>query len=746
MDDSEIYTKLFNLVKKHKWDDIKNILKDNDNLDINIRDEQNEYLLTYAILYNNIDTIKLFYEYGSRIDILDNEDRSILYICIKYGYDEILKFLIEKNTDSIGINILDIKDKLHKIPLHYAIQKKNINIIKLMLEAGSNTNVYEQNGYNALHLAIYTRNYDICKEVIKYIGNINARCNTGETALHISTNLRLYEISKLLIDNNININITDTVHEFSVLHYICSTNQIELLKYILSKKNINSNINTQDIFGNTCLHYAIIEQNYGIVSLLLENEDINLNLWNIDGKIPLHLLLENYDDRYDNILEIILKKSNLSIKDSEGNSCLFYIINLDMWKKYKNILITKKIDIYAKNKNNVLIIDYIKEKDRDEFMNIVIDSYYFRLKLKPNLWKNDWENVCSRDIINEDDTIEIKKILKKNINNNDDLQKECNNIIKKNILKNLEKVKSGEKNCDLASYPMSKNKVCIQIDEGQDLSMCTFTGSTIDILLGLIYLLTKYKDVCSTLSTDFTNNKDIYEFYKSVGILMNNRTDFLNFEIIWVNNKLYFVENFYEKINKCVSKGNKYIIIPLGIEKKEGSHANYIIYDVEKNIIERFEPHGSTTPPGLNYNPELLDNVLLSRFKDINENITYLKPKDFLPKVGFQMLDILETKKKKIGDPGGFCALWAIWYVDMKLTYRDISSDILVKKLIKSIKTNNISVKNMIRNYAKNILELRDEILSSASININNWLNDEYNDEQLQNIIDKIKEIIVNIK
>jgi ankyrin repeat protein len=745
--DNEIYHKLFDLIKNHKWDEFKNLLKLNKDIDVNIRDNQNEYLLSYAILYNNIDTIKVLVDYGAKIDILDNEERSILYSCIKYGYTELINYFVKKNNDTIGINILDIKDRLHKISLHYAIQKKNKDIIKLLLENGSNTNIQENNGYNALHIAVFTRDIEICKLVIKYIGNINSKCNTGETALHLSTNLRLFDISKLLIDNNININITDTLHEFSALHYICSTNQIELLKYILSKEELKNkiNINIQDIFGNTCLHYALIEQNYGIINQLIENKNINFNLWNIDGKIPLHLILENYEDRYDYLLDIIIDKSNLSIKDNEGNNSLFYLINLDLWKKYKNILEKKKIDIYATNKKSIMMLDIIKDKDKEEFINMIVSSYYKRLKLKPDLWKNDWENVCSKDY---DENNEIKKILKKDINNNTDFEKECTVIIKKNLLKNLEKIKSGEKDCNISSYPLTKNKVCIYLEEGENLSVCTFTGNTIDILLGLIYLLKKYKDVCSTLTTDFTENKNIQDFYKSIGILMNDRSDFLNFEIIWASNKLYLVEDFYDKVKKCILKGSKFIIIPLGIEMKEGSHANYIIYDIEKNIIERFEPHGSTTPPGLNYNPQLLDNILESRFKEINEKNVYLKPKNYLPKISFQLLDILETKKKKIGDPGGFCALWAIWYVDMRLSYRDIPSDILVKKLIKSIKINNISVKNMIRNYAINVIKLRDEILNHASLNINDWINDEYTDEQLQMIINKIKEIIVttNIK
>jgi hypothetical protein len=193
-------------------------------------------------------------------------------------------------------------------------------------------------------------------------------------------------------------------------------------------------------------------------------------------------------------------------------------------------------------------------------------------------------------------------------------------------------------------------------------------------------------------------------------------------------------DGFYDNFKKC-SRKKRFVIIPIGIEMSKGSHAGYIIYDNEKKEVERFEPHGSTTPPGLYYNPDLLDEILESRFKIIDENIKYIRPKDYLPKVGFQLLDITENKKRKIGDPEGFCALWSMWYVDMRITYKDMNRDDLVKMLIRSIKSKNISFRNMIRNYGRNIIKIRDDILKKSDMNINDWLNDQYTDVQINSIM-----------
>ncbi len=722
IENKDNYKKIFELIKENKWDDLMKILDNVDNdIDINMRDKQNNYIISYAVMYNRIDLVKRICELGAKIDILDADERSILYFPVKYGYDKMLDYLIQINNDMIGVNIIDIKDKIFKTPLHYAIANKNLYAIKKLLENNANPNSVDNKGYNALHQAIFTREEDIVNLVIPYMANINSRTTTGETALHLACNLQLSTISKILLVNQINVNIQDTVHEFSALHYAVNLNMLSTVELLIKH---DANVNSQDVFGNTPIHYVLIEENYNMIPIFLNSKTqvVNFNLYNIDGKLPLHIILENYSDTIEQYLEEIIKKSNLSLMNNDGNTCLFLLCALKLWKKYINILKIKRLDIYSKNKKNQSVLDIIEKSNYDDFIELVTESYLNRLKKNPNTWKEEWENICSKEFTMPKNTPNILNIKS---------TKDCMTIIKKNILDNLELIKEGKKKCGISSYPVAKNKMCISLDEGETLDVCTFTGTTLDVLLGLIYLLRIHPNTCSTLSTDFYSNENLSNFYKSIGIIMGSRSEFLNFEIVWVHQKLYLVENFYDKISECKGKNTEFIIIPLGIEMKAGSHANYIIYDIKNKTVERFEPHGSATPPGLNYDPKILDELLESRFKAIDDNIKYYAPSDYEPKIGFQLMDIFENNKKKIGDPGGFCALWAIWYVDMKLRYRDLDCKELMEVLIRSIKTQNISVKNMIRNYAKNIIELRDKLLKNVNLDINSWLNDMFTDKQV---------------
>lgn len=736
---------LFELIKQNKTDEFIKYLKDNEDIDVNIRDNNNNYLINYAIILNNIEAITVLINRGSKLDIMDADNKSVLYIPIKYGFAKILELLLNFNKSNIGIPLTDMKDKNNNIPLHYAIKSNNVDAIKMLLDVDSDPNVTDNNGNNSLHMAVYTKQYDIVDILVKTDVNINSRTNTGETALHLACNFELEKISELLIKSGTDVNIQDNENEFTPLHYCINLNA-KVLTTILIKSG--ADVNIQDFLGNTALHYAVIEENYDITIMLLSSDYtknvINLNLYNIDNQLPIHILLSKIDDASDikipeKIMESIINNSNLNFQDKDGVIPLHYISKspVDLWKKFTSILEKKKLNIFIRNKEDKRPIDYVNKADIDNYIDMVKKSYLYVLRNTNFTWKQTWENMCTSELFKDKLNSKDKKIIEEYISldkvkSNEDI---CPKLVEKKL---YDIYKDDVAKCDYISYPVKINKKCIDIKEGTTVDYCTFTGITLDILIGLIYLLNKHKNSCSTITTNFMENKELCSYYRSIGILTNTKCEFFNFEIVWVYHKLYFSDNFIDNFNKCIdNKKSKFIIVPLGIELRQGSHANYLIYDIKLNEIERFEPYGSHPPYNFDYNPTLLDNLLENQFKKIKKDIKYIRPKDYLPKIGFQYFDIYESKSK-IADPGGFCALWAIWYADRRITYEDVPRNKLIRKLIKNIKAKNLSFKDLIRDYSHDILKMRDNIFNKAGITINNWLNEQYTKN---NIIDVVKEI-----
>lgn len=726
---------LFDLVKTHKIQEaIKLINKDND-LDLNLRDNTNNYLIQYAIIGNEIDLLRVLLEKDVKLDIIDSDGRTILYLPIKYGYMESLNLLLENNDKIIGITLTDLTDINENIPLHYAIMFNNLEALKILLKHKSNLNLQDKNGDNSLHIAIKYKNVEICNLLLKFNVNINAKSITGESPLHYACNYELVNIVKLLLEHNADTNVIDFNNQFTPLMYATIINNQKIVDLLLKH---GANPTLQDINGDTSLHHAINEENISFIKKYIPYFD-NMNYINIYGYAISHDVLYKFGTNFKKLNEIqfdiILDKSDINIQDNVGNSILYLLTKLNLWRKYSNILEHHNNNIYIKNKENKRPIDNISENDKKFFYEMVSNSYLNILREKDMEWNNKWEQLCKTKMDINTFSTKFKELVKQvDVTNKEDV---CLDIIKYFVIQKKQ------------SIPLTHLTLTINIPTLRNTSFVTYTGSTLDIIFGLLSLHVKYnkehnKNICTTLTTNFINNNDIDEYFDSLGIVKSYKVEYLNFEIVWTYQKLFFPTNFENLVKKYESSTQiQFMIIPLGIELSQGSHGNIIIIDFKNKEIERFEPNGSDYPFGFNYNPELLDDILIKRFNKLLIGYHYFKPIDFLPKIGFQRLELTEHfKTKKIGDPGGFCSAWSIWYADMRVKYDDVTREQLVKELISKIKSENISFKHMIRDYTKTITDMRDKYLQKVNLDINNWLNDDFSDEQLDKFNDILTELI----
>jgi ankyrin repeat protein len=717
---------LFDTLKNHEWLRFMELLEQNPDIDINIKDEQDNYLISYAILYNNKKIVRELIKHSAYLDIVDSVGKSILYQAIQLGYNDMLKLLLEDHESIIGLPLIDIRDKDGHIPLHYAIVKKNVIATKLLIEKGSDINASDNDGNSSLQLAIYSKNRDLFDMILNTNPFINHVTTTGESALHIAINIGASKMARVLIDKGIDINLRDYEYEIGALDYAINMGDHEIVKYLIDK---GVEINTQDYYGNTPIHYLLKENMLPILKIVTTSVSANFNLANAEGKIPLHILFDLDYTNIDEYLDVLIKPSNLNIQDNSGNSCLHLLVRTNLWKKYVKILIEKKLDIILRNVSNERPVDYVDGINLEKLINIVVDSYLYRLQNIPITWDSEWENICSKHKISTEDLTKLKELTKRKTSSD-----VCKTVIRDQITNMMKDLRY-----DIAKrpYPYKEDNL-IHITEEPDVKFCTFVGITLDVLIGIIYLLKKHDNASSVITDNFVGNKALCKFYKSVGVSKDTTCEFMNFEIVWIYHKLYTPTNFHSVMTNVIKNNKRFILMPLGIEMRNGNHANFIIYDKKLNQMERFEPHGGSHPFGFNYKPDVLDAVLENKFKDILGKFKYIAPKEYLPKIGFQIIDSFESHMRKIGDPSGFCSLWAVWYADMRLTYPNIPGDILVNKMIKYIKKKNISFRNMIRNYSTNVTEIRDDILDRHNMDINIWLNEQYTTQQFENVVTDI--------
>jgi len=166
--------------------------------------------------------------------------------------------------------------------------------------------------------------------------NINNKDNYNRTPLFLAVINYDFELAKELLDLGADPNIACREENATSLHVLCERNNPEMVKLII--KSYNGNINSNNILGNSLLHYAA----YGVVDNIANLNDIDsineidinnysLMIWLIDkgldpykrnneGHTPQDIL-NNYCYYIGDKYEIILKNLHYDIQKPKMCSC-----------------------------------------------------------------------------------------------------------------------------------------------------------------------------------------------------------------------------------------------------------------------------------------------------------------------------------------------------------------------------------------------------------------------------------------
>ena len=162
-------------------------------------------------------------------------------------------------------------------PLRHAISIKNVEMVRVLLQLGADVSPVVEESKSPLHLAIAQNN----AEIVEHILNADT-------------------------DKKIDINCA--------IFYACENGKANILSLLIKKC---SDINAQDVKGNTFLHRAVSHGYFDVVEILLKY-GADCNITNFSGCIPLELNEIKRHKNKEKIKEILLRFSKASLKPSEA--------------------------------------------------------------------------------------------------------------------------------------------------------------------------------------------------------------------------------------------------------------------------------------------------------------------------------------------------------------------------------------------------------------------------------------------
>jgi hypothetical protein len=244
-------------------------------------------------------------------------------------------------------------------------------------------------------------------------------------------------------------------------------------------------------------------------------------------------------------------------------------------------------------------------------------------------------------------------------------------------------------------------------DDGK--TIWAFEGSDIIENIFYLHLMNKYKSKCIPKGTK-----------RSIGLEIPLKVKYTKEE----EKELHEQFNEIGKIiADCVNRGENMILIPLTYIRGMSGHYNLLVYKVENNEVEHFEPHGGEYSGNLKLQESSkkvmvyfvnIFNIYLER--NGLHTAKYVEASEVCPYIrGLQDIEGI-SKLKKVGklEPAGYCVAWGLFFAELNLKNPKLTSNEILDNIYNYLTTKESGpnyLRSVIRGYAGYIYQNVDRYL-----------------------------------
>ena len=279
-------------------------------------------LFLEAIKKGDIERINKLISQGADVNAKDKRGMTPLHQAAYYGQRQVAKVLIAK-----GANVNET-DTAGQTPLHIAANFGSKWVPELLLANGANIRARDAAGNTPLHEAAYCLEVKPKKDLLELLiakgADVQARNKAGQTPLHRVSMIRrqnkpLELAAEILLAHGAEIDTKDK-NGNTPIHFAIKNGHVKLIDFLLSKGAIISkddnllpdegaslqaawnnradvlkvlldygaNVNAEDHWGWSLLHYTTWEDNADTTKMLLEKGANPNTVERTEGATPLH--------------------------------------------------------------------------------------------------------------------------------------------------------------------------------------------------------------------------------------------------------------------------------------------------------------------------------------------------------------------------------------------------------------------------------------------------------------------------
>ncbi|MEZ5040432.1 MAG: ankyrin repeat domain-containing protein [Saprospiraceae bacterium] len=267
---------------------------------------------------------------------IENSDLDLLLEAIEDDKLDLVKFMIEKGTD------VNAQNNEGWTPLMQAVEGGNMTIINLLLEKGADINQQDKEGHTALFVAAEEGDMEITKMLIQKGAKVDIKTGEGWNAFMEAVDEGQMEMAELLINKGADVNAY--YGDDTPLMEAINEGHIDMVKLLLQK---GADPNKKDQEGYTPLMEAANEGYIEMVKLLLD-KGADVNAQSENGNTA---LMEAVDEGHLEITRLLLNKgAKISIGGDNGFSAFFEAVE-EGHVDIVNLFLANGVDVNAMNEH-----------------------------------------------------------------------------------------------------------------------------------------------------------------------------------------------------------------------------------------------------------------------------------------------------------------------------------------------------------------------------------------------------------
>ena len=353
------YTILYEAIKNRELEKaialLQKALKDDKEVDLMQRDSRGRSLLHFAIvnadssrevLYREI--VNLLIKLKQDVNAKDNQANTPLHMAARKGL-----FLVAEELVKNGANI-HAENKYGEIPLHYAVEGGNIEVIRLLIDqkntvkktvmplilTGSDSCIDKKDNYGRTSLYLAMHKVGLCvgnpafgnpekyvfivKLLVASGANVHTEDKYGTTLLHIVARVGCVEMVCMLLKEKVEVNLCDYNSNTPLALAIRDSDISPRIKdyLIVVQLLIEAGANVH----HTLLHRAVTYGNVEMVKFLIAHE-VEINFKDNKGYTPFHLAVINSgskelkisdQQRYLEVVDLLIQAGAIiDVKDTD---------------------------------------------------------------------------------------------------------------------------------------------------------------------------------------------------------------------------------------------------------------------------------------------------------------------------------------------------------------------------------------------------------------------------------------------